>query len=62
MDFGKEQLICLNAQEETEVLASDVWRFTISDGHAYVINAEEIRRIDLMTREDRLLVKKDTVL
>lgn len=58
----KEQLIRLNAQGEKEILASDAWRFTISNGHAYVINEEEIRKINLITGEDRLLVRREDIL
>lgn len=63
MDSEKEQLMRLkNVRGEKETLASDAWRFSISDdGRAYVINAEEIREINLATGADRLLIKKEDV-
>ena len=54
-----EKLVRLNAQGEKEVLAYNVWRFTISRGQAYSMDEEEIRRIDLMTKKEHLLVKKE---
>lgn len=61
VDSGKKQLMRLNGQGEKEALASNAWRFTISDGQAYVINGEQIRKIDLTTGEDRLLVRREDV-
>ena len=58
----KEQLIRLNAQGKEEVLASDVWHFTIARGQAYVMNAEEIHRVDLTTGEEKLLAERKKVL
>lgn len=54
----QDRLIRLNAQGKEEVLASDVMRFTITDGQAYVMNAEEIRWIDLTTGEEKLLAER----
>lgn len=54
-----EKLVRLNVHGEKEILAADVWRFTISQGQAYSMDAEEIRRIDLTTKEECLLVKRE---
>ena len=59
VDVKQEQLVCLNVQGEEKILASDVWRFTIARGQAYVMNDEEIRKIDLMTGEESLLAERE---
>lgn len=61
VDVKQEQLIRSNAQGE-EILAFDVWRFTIACGQAYVISKEEIRRIELATGEERLLAERENAL
>lgn len=61
VDVGQEQLIRVNAQGE-EILASDVWRFTIARGQAYVMNEEEIRRIELTTGAESLLAKRENAI
>ncbi len=58
VDGKWEQLVRLNAQGAEEVLASDVLHFTIARGQAYVINEEEIRRVDLTTGEECLLAER----
>lgn len=58
----QDQLVRLNAQGEEEVLASDVRRFTIARGQAYVMNEEKIRRIDLASGKESLFVKKGEIL
>lgn len=58
----QDQLVRLNAQGEEEVLASDVQRFTIARGQAYVMNEEKIRRIDLASGKESLFVKKGEIL
>lgn len=55
----QDQLVRLNAQKEEEILASDVRRFTIARGQAYVMNEAEIRRIELATGKESLLVKRE---
>ena len=62
VDSEQEQLVRLNAQGEEEVLASDVWRFTIARGQAYAMNEEEIRTIELTTGEESLLIQRDEAL
>lgn len=62
VNSAQKQLVRLNAQGEEEVLASDVWRFTIARGQAYVMNEEEIRTIELTTGEERLLIQRDEAL
>ena len=62
VDSEQEQLIRLNAQGEEEVLASDVWHYTIARGQAYAMNEEEIRTIDLTTGEESLLIQRDEAL
>ncbi|MDE7252792.1 MAG: DUF5050 domain-containing protein [Acetatifactor sp.] len=62
VDVEQEQLVRLNEQGGEEILASDVWRFTIARGQAYVMNAEEIRRVDLTTGEERLLAEREKAL
>ena len=59
VDVNQEQLVRLNPQGKEEVLASDVWRFTIARGQAYVTNNEEIRTIDLTTGEESPLAKRE---
>ncbi|MCH5275770.1 MAG: DUF3298 domain-containing protein, partial [Lachnospiraceae bacterium] len=59
VDAGQQQLIRWNAQGEEEVLASDVWCFTIARGQAYAMNKEEIRTIDLASGEKSLLAKRE---
>lgn len=61
VDVEQEQLVRLNAKGEEEILASDVWRFTIACGQAYVVNKEEIRRVDLATEEERLLAERKKI-
>jgi len=61
VDVEYKQLVRLNDQGEKEILASDVRRFTVSKGQAYVFNEEEIRRVDFMTGEERLLAKRGEV-
>lgn len=58
VDGEQKQLVRLNAQGEEEVLASDVIHFTIARGQAYVVNKEEIHRVDLTTGEERLLAER----
>lgn len=55
----QDQLVRLNAQKEEEILASDVRRFAITRGQAYVMNEAEIRRIELATGKESLLVKRE---
>ena len=62
VDSEQEQLIRLNAQGEEEVLASDVWHYTIARGQAYAMNEEEIRTIDLTTGEESLLIQRNEAL
>lgn len=59
VDCKKKQLVRMDGQGEKEILTSNVLCFTISDGQAYVINLEEIRRIDLTTRTDMVLVRQE---
>ena len=61
VDVKQEQLVHLNAKGEEEILASDVWRFTIARGQAYIVNKQEIRRVDLTTGEERLLAEREKV-
>ncbi|MBD5546651.1 MAG: DUF5050 domain-containing protein [Lachnospiraceae bacterium] len=62
VDVEREQLVRLDEQGEEEILASDVWRFTIARGQAYVMNEEEIRKIELTTGEESLLVEREKAL
>ena len=62
VDVKRKQLVHLNAMGEEEILASDVWCFTIASGQAYIMNDEEIRRIELATGEERLLVEREEAL
>lgn len=59
VDSEENQLICIEEQEAKEI-ASDVWFFSISEGQAYVNNKEEIRRVDLETGEEELLIREDS--
>ena len=59
VDDEREQLVRLSERGEEEILASDVWRFTIACGQAYVMNEEEIRKIELTTGEESLLVERE---
>lgn len=59
VDSGQNQLMRLNAQGEEEILASDVWRFTITTGQIYIMNEEEIRTVGLTTGEESLFAKKE---
>lgn len=61
VDVERELLVRLNAKGEEELLTSDVWRFTIAHGQAYVVNREEIRKVDLTTGEERLLAERAEV-
>ena len=61
VDVDQEQLVRLHAQGEEEILASDVWRFSIADGQAYVMNEEEIRTIELTTGKEHPLVKRENI-
>lgn len=58
VDVDREQLMRLNAQGGEEIIASNVWRFTIAHGQAYVMNKEKIRRIDLTTGAELLLAER----
>lgn len=58
VDVDRRQLMRLNAQGE-EMIASDVWRFTIARGQAYVMTDEKIRRLDLATGEELLLAERN---
>ena len=62
VDVEEEQLVRLNEQGKEEILASDVWRFTIARGQAYVVNEEEIRRIELATGKESLLAEREKAL
>lgn len=59
VDVEQEQLVRLNVQGEEEILASGAWRFTIARGQAYVMNDEEIRKIELTTGEESLLAERE---
>lgn len=59
VDAGQEQLVRLNGQGIEEILASDVSRFTIARGQAYIMNTKEIHRFDLMTGKESLLAKRE---
>ena len=62
VDAKQEQLVRLNVQGEEEILASDVRRFAIARGQAYVMNEEEIRKIELTTGKESLLAEREKAL
>lgn len=61
VDSEEGQLMCLDSLRGQNVVASGVWCFTISEGQAYVINGEEIRKVSLITGEDVLLIRREDI-
>ncbi len=58
----QDQLVRLSTQKEEEILAADVRRFAIARGQAYVMNEEEIRKIELPTGKESLVAKRPVIL
>ncbi len=59
MDYGQDKrLVRLWPDGTEETLAYDVLGYTISEGCAYLMSEEEIRRVDLESGEEGLAVKK----
>lgn len=58
----QDQLVRLNTQGKEEILAADVRRFAIARGQAYVMNEEEIRKVELVTGQESLVAKRPVIL
>lgn len=58
VDVWENQLIKLDREGKEEILATDVYSFTISSGKIYVFNSKEIRILDLETKKEQAVISR----